>query len=86
MAAYMQQMKNQEVRKRLQMEKMAKESDEIKELNFKIQAATINRERAAQIVEKQYRQQVELETQTKMEVQMLRQKEQQDLMFQQKQQ
>lgn len=53
-------------------------SDEIKELQAKISAAIVNKERSAQIAEAQYRRQLELESNTQIDKTMLQVKEAQD--------
>jgi hypothetical protein len=65
-------------RKRKEVERICSQSDELKELQKKIMAAYQNKERAAQITEKQYRQQVNLEQDTQIDKIMLRTKELQD--------
>ena len=47
---------DQEKRKR-EIEKICGESDELKELQAKIKAAYLNKERSAQVTENQYREQ-----------------------------
>ena len=57
------QLANQKVmdeRRKREIEKLCSESDELKELQAKIRAAYRNKERAQQMTEKQYRQQVEI--------------------------
>jgi len=57
------QLANQKVmdeRRKREIEKLCSESDELKELQAKIRAAYLNKERAQQMTEKQYRQQVEI--------------------------
>ena len=53
------QKQNDEQRRR-EIEKLCGESDELKELQAKIKAAYLNKERSQQMTEKQYRDQVEL--------------------------
>lgn len=71
--------------KRREVEKICSESEELKELQLKIKAAYLNKERAAQITEHQYRRQEDLERNAKIEIEMLRTKEVQDEMARQKQ-
>ena len=47
-------------KKRKEIEKICSESDELKELQGKIRAAYLNKERSAQIAENQFREQVKL--------------------------
>jgi len=55
--------------------KICEESDELKELQAKIKAAYLSKERAAQITEKQFRSQVDLEQDAHIDMVMLRNKE-----------
>ena len=55
LAKEMARMKIAEAKKQREIEKIALESDEIKELKQKIEAARLNKERSAQITEKQFR-------------------------------
>ncbi len=52
--------KQDDDRRRREIEKLCGESDELKELQAKIRAAYLNKERSQQMTEKQYRDQVEL--------------------------
>ena len=57
------QLANQKVmdeRRRREIEKLCADSDELKELQAKIKAAYLNKERSQQMTEKQFRQQVEI--------------------------
>jgi len=65
-------------RKRKEVERICSQSDELKDLQKKIMSAYQNKERAAQITENQYRQQVSLEQDTQIDKIMLRTKEIQD--------
>ena len=56
----MARMKILDERKKKEIERICSHSDELKELQAKIMAAYQNKERAAQITEKQYRQQVNI--------------------------
>lgn len=78
LAREMARMKITDEKKRREIEKVCAESDELKELQAKIKAAYLNKERAAQIAEGQYRKQDELEADAHVEMEMLRRKEQAD--------
>ena len=52
--------KQNDDRRRREIEKLCGESDELKELQAKIKAAYLNKERSQQMTEKQYRDQVDL--------------------------
>ncbi len=54
----MARLKIEEARKTKEVERICAQSEELKQLQAKIMAAYQNKERAAQITEKQYRQQV----------------------------
>lgn len=56
----MAKLKIEDERKRKEVERICAQSEELKDLQKKIMAAYQNKERAAQITEKQYRQQVNL--------------------------
>jgi len=60
LAREMAKMKVSGDRQHREIEKICKESDEIKELQAKINAAYLNKERGSQITETQYRKQVEI--------------------------
>mmetsp|Transcript_11150 Transcript_11150/g.18717 ORF Transcript_11150/g.18717 Transcript_11150/m.18717 type:complete len:95 (-) Transcript_11150:951-1235(-) len=72
-------------KKRREVEKICGESDELKELQAKIRAAYLNKERSAQITETQHRKQFELEKDSQIEVEMLRLKEEADRAAREKQ-
>lgn len=55
LAKEMARMKIVDEQKKRQIQKIAAESDEIKELQAKIKAAQINKERSAQVAETQFR-------------------------------
>ena len=55
LAQEMSKMKITDERKKREIEKICKESDELKELQGKITAAYLNKERTAQIAENQFR-------------------------------
>lgn len=60
LAQQMARMKITDEKKRREIEKICHESDELKELQNKIKQAYLNKERATQMTEHQYRQQVNL--------------------------
>ena len=60
LAREMARLKMEDERKQREMEMVCAQSDELKELQMKIKNAYLNKERAAQITECQYRQQVEI--------------------------
>ena len=60
LAQEMSKMKIVDERKKRELEKICKESDELKELQNKIKAAYLNKERTAQIAESQFRAQQDL--------------------------
>lgn len=60
LAQEMSKMKIVDERKKREIEKICKESDELKELQAKITAAYLNKERTAQIAENQFRSQQQL--------------------------
>jgi len=62
-------------RRKREIEKLCGESDELKELQTKIKAAYLNKERSQQMTEKQYRTQTEIEQDAQIDVTMLRNKE-----------
>lgn len=62
-------------RRKREIEKLCGESDELRELQAKIKAAYLNKERSQQMTEKQYRVQTEIEQDTQIDVTMLRNKE-----------
>lgn len=68
---------DQEKRKR-EIEKICGESDELKELQAKIKAAYLNKERSSQVTENQYREQQELEQDAHIDMAMLKIMEQQN--------
>ena len=55
LAQEMSKMKIMDERKKREIEKICLESDELKELQAKIKAAYLNKERTAQIAESQFR-------------------------------
>jgi len=60
LAQEMARLKIQEAKRLRELQKMAEESTEIKDLRAKINAARLNKERSAQIAEHQYRAQQDL--------------------------
>lgn len=60
LAKELQRQKVEKERKMREVEKICEESEELKELKEKIRLAYLNKERSAQLAEKQYRQQREL--------------------------
>lgn len=56
----MARLKIEDARKTKEVERICAQSEELKQLQAKIMAAYQNKERAAQITEKQYRQQVQV--------------------------
>ena len=60
LAQEMSKMSITDERKRREIQKICAESDELKELQAKIKAAYLNKERTAQIAESQFRSQQEL--------------------------
>ena len=60
LAREMARMQIDDQKKKREIEKICADSDELKELQAKIKAAYLNKERSAQIAEHQYRRQNEL--------------------------
>ena len=79
LAREMARMKMDTEKKTREVEKICSESDEIKMLQEKIRAAYLNKERAAQISEVQFRKQNEMEEDAHIDKEMLRQKEREDI-------
>lgn len=75
LAREMARMKITDEKKKREIEKICAESDELKELQSKIKAAYLNKERSAQITEGQFRTQADLERDSQIEMEMLRRKE-----------
>lgn len=65
-------------RKKREIQKICADSDELKELQAKIKAAYLNKERTAQIAEFQFRTQQDLEQDAAIEIEMLHRKEKSD--------
>jgi len=62
-------------RRKREIEKLCSESEELKELQAKIRAAYLNKERSQQMTEKQYRVQTEIEQDAQIDITMLKNKE-----------
>ena len=60
LAKEMARLKIQEAKRKRELQKIAEDSEEVKELKAKINAARLNKERSAQITESQYRKQQNL--------------------------
>jgi hypothetical protein len=60
LAREMARMKMEREKQQRMVEKICVESDELKQLQLKIKAAYLNKERASQVTENQYRKQVDL--------------------------
>ena len=69
------QQKQADERRRREIERICVESDELKELQMKIKAAYLNKERSQQMAEKQFRAQQEIEEDAQMDMVILRNKE-----------
>lgn len=79
LAREMSKMKIQDEKRQREIEKICAESDELKELQARIRNAYLNKERAAQVVETQYRSQVDLEQDAAIDAVYLKRKEEGDL-------
>lgn len=66
-------------RKRREIERLCAGSDELRMLQDKIKAAYLNKERNQQIIEKQFRDQVEIEQDAEIDMVMLKNKELNDI-------
>ena len=75
LAREMARMRIDDERRKRELNKICAESDELKELQNKIKAAYLNKERSQQMTEHQYRQQIEIEEDAAIDMQMLRDKE-----------
>ena len=75
LAREMARMKMEKEKQARIVEKICVESEELKQLQAKIKAAYLNKERASQVTENQFRKQVDLEHDALMEREMLRLKE-----------
>lgn len=79
LAKEMARMKIVDEKKKREIEKVCGESEELKELQMKIKAAYLNKERSAQIAEGQFRSQADLQRDAQIEMEMLRRKETADI-------
>ena len=75
LAREMARMRIDDEKRKRELNKICAESDELKELQNKIKAAYLNKERSQQMTEHQYRQQIEIEEDAAIDMQMLRDKE-----------
>ena len=75
LAREMARMRIDDEKRKRELNKICAESDELKELQNKIKAAYLNKERSQQMTEKQYRSQIEVEEDAAIDMQMLRDKE-----------
>ena len=75
LAREMARMRIEDERRKREIEKICGESEELKELQNKIKAAYLNKERAQQITETQYRKQNELEEDAQIDMIILKNKE-----------
>ena len=79
LAREMARMRIEDERRKRELNKICAESDELKELQNKIKAAYLNKERAQQTTENQFRKQVEIEEDAHIDMAMLRNKELNDI-------
>ena len=79
LAREMARMRIDDEKRKRELNKICAESDELKELQNKIKAAYLNKERSQQMTEKQFRGQVEVEEDAAIDMQMLRDKEMGDI-------
>ena len=75
LAREMARMRIEDERRKRELNKICSESDELKELQNKIKAAYLNKERAQQMTESQFRKQVEIEEDAQIDMTMLKNKE-----------
>jgi hypothetical protein len=75
LAREMARMRIDDERRKRELTKICSESDELKELQNKIKAAYLNKERAQQMTEGQFRKQVEIEEDAQIDMTMLKNKE-----------
>ncbi len=75
LAREMARMKMEREKQTREVEKICSGSEELKELQAKIKAAYLNKERSSQMAENQFRKQIDLEQDAHIEAEMLRQKE-----------
>jgi len=78
LAREMSKMKIQDEKRQREIEKICAESDELKELQARIRNAYLNKERAAQVVEGQFRSQADLEQDAAIDAVYLKRKEEGD--------
>ena len=79
LARELSKMKIDDDKRQREMEKICAESDELKELQAKIRHAYLNKERAAQSTENQFRQQADLECDAAIDATYLKMKEQAEI-------
>ena len=79
LAREMARMRIADEKRKRELNKICAESDELKELQNKIKAAYLNKERAQQMTETQYRKQVEIEEDAHIDMAMLKNKELNDI-------
>ena len=79
LAREMARMRITDEKRKRELNKICAESDELKELQNKIKAAYLNKERAQQTTENQFRKQVEIEEDAHIDMAMLRNKELNDI-------
>ena len=75
LAREMARMRIDDERRKRELNKICSESEELKELQNKIKAAYLNKERAQQMTETQFRKQVEVEEDAQIDMIMLKNKE-----------
>ena len=75
LAREMARMRIEDERRKRELNKICSESEELKELQNKIKAAYLNKERAQQMTETQYRKQNEIEEDAQIDMIMLKNKE-----------
>ena len=75
LAREMARMRIEDERRKRELNKICSESEELKELQNKIKAAYLNKERAQQMTETQFRKQVEVEEDAQIDMIMLKNKE-----------
>ena len=75
LAREMARMRITDEKRKRELNKICSESDELKELQNKIKAAYLSKERAQQMTETQYRRQIDIEEDAQIDMVMLRNKE-----------
>ena len=83
LAREMARMRIEDERRKRELTKICAESDELKELQNKIKAAYLNKERSQQMTESQFRKQVEIEEDAQIDMAMLQIKESGDIKWRQ---